>query len=159
MIDMMQGLEALDDAIRSNLIPLNKVESGRMFPELTVVFDEPDGYLRISYAFIKGRQVRAYAMFLSTEPMDGVPCFQLGYAVRPEYRGHGLGSEIVRKAIEELYSGLKGSMPAFYIEAVVDRNNFVSQRIAEKHLSEDAIEVSDGYSGEPAIAYIRFMEA
>jgi len=159
MIDMMQGLEALEDALRNNLIPTSKVESGRIHPDLTVVFDNPQGHLRISYAFVADRRVRAYAIFMITEPIDGVPCFQLGYAVRPEFRGQGLGSDIVRKGIDEIYGGLKGSMPVFYIEAVVDRENFVSQRIAERFVSDEALKITDSYSGEPAFGYLRRMEA
>jgi hypothetical protein len=94
-----------------------------------------------------------------TEPVEGVPCFQLGYAVLDSARNAGLGSAIVAKSIEEISDGFKATpLKKFYVEAVVGRDNLPSNKIAAKVLAGKATEITDVFSGEPALRYLRLVE-
>lgn len=71
-----------------------------------------------------------------TEPVSGIPCFQIGYAVIEKMRNKGIGKKILAQAIEELTHGLSRSpMKEFYIEAVVSTSNDSSNKIATKLIS------------------------
>jgi RimJ/RimL family protein N-acetyltransferase len=102
------------------------------------------------------KTVKALAMVVMTEPMHGLPCFQLGVAVPAAYRGKGFAKDVVTAAVAELENGLKrNNIPHFYIEAVVNLDNEPSKRVAEATISPTATAVTDKDSGLPALHYVR----
>jgi len=58
-------------------------------PGIRVILDQPNGVIRYTYARIEHGRVKAIALFVHHELIDGVPCFNLGYAVPEAYRGRG----------------------------------------------------------------------
>src|SRR4051812_1321808 len=101
MPDLMNALVSLqrelDRGMRTNPCALDAA--------YRMIYDEPNGERRFTYAKIVRGKVRALAVFALGKPIRGVPCFNVGYAVRPRYRGQGLGVEAVTKGIEELKNG------------------------------------------------------
>jgi hypothetical protein len=47
----------------------------------------------------------------------------------------------------------------FYVEAMIDVDNKASQRVAEKILSTNPIATTDQVLGEPALQYLRRIDA
>jgi hypothetical protein len=90
------------------------------------------------------------------EPIEGVPCFQIGYAVPKEYRGQGRAKGIVDAAIAELKHGLgRNKIHSFYVEAIVGTDNEASKHVAATTISATPVAVTDKYSGLPALQYVR----
>jgi hypothetical protein len=94
-----------------------------------------------------------------TEPIEGIPCFQLGCAVPAAYRGQGRAKNIVDAAIIEMKNGLaRNKISAFYVEAIVGAHNTASQHVAAATISTTPKEVTDQFSGLPALQYLRKID-
>jgi hypothetical protein len=148
MISFQQGLAAGE-------IPLQK---GALDPDIFVHLDRPNGLTRFTYVRLNHQTVVALVMFVITDPLDGIPCFQIGYAVPEAYRGQGYAKSIVKAGIAELKNGLSRAHPAgapFYVEAVVGIDNEASKRVAEATISTTPDAVTDSVSGLPALHYVR----
>lgn len=154
MTDPTNTLVALQDSISMMAV---QMERGRIHTDLAVYLDQPaQGTQRITYAKVTNKgEVKAIAVFVNTESHDGLPCFQVGYAVAERFYRQGLGSEIVRKSIAEMVNGFRDVMPSFFIEAIVGASNRASLKIAGKHISRTSLEISDGVSGQPAMQFLR----
>lgn len=156
MVDPIIGLRALQDALDNNLVEMSPCE---LTSEIEVHFDRPNGEYRYSYAKIQNGIVQALVQFVVNEPLNGLPCFGIGYAVIEERRQKQLGTLVVSKSIDEMVNGLsKNGLSRFYFEAIIGRNNFASQHLAAKLISNDPRECVDSYSGEDAFAYTRLIE-
>ncbi len=60
------------------------------------------------------------AMFVSMEKIDGIGCFQVGYAVPDTYRSRGWTKENLEQELGELSNGLaRHGVEKFYLQAVV----------------------------------------
>ncbi|MCA3233549.1 MAG: GNAT family N-acetyltransferase [Cupriavidus sp.] len=119
--------------------------------------DNPSGpnSLRFTYVRIEAGVVTALAMLALGEPMEDGPCFELGYAVPEHLRGQGRAQSAVRSALAEIKHGFgrSGARP-FYVHAVVARDNAASKRVAEATLAAKAEEITDAFSGTPAVRYL-----
>jgi hypothetical protein len=157
MTDTMAALTSLQQALNNGLVTFQRC---KLHPDLQVHLDEPSPRVsRFTYASISKGNVLAIAMFVMAEPVEGVHCFQLGYAVLESARRAGLGSAIVAKGIEEIRNGFKATpLKEFYVEAVVGKYNLASNKIAAKVLSATPTEITDVFSGEPALQYLRLVE-
>jgi hypothetical protein len=103
--------------------------------------------------------VIAIAIFIVTEPIDGIPCFQTGYAVRESERRKGLGLQTLESSLAELRHGMSRTpMVEFYVEAVVGTANEASNRIAAKLLSDQPEAITDEISDESAWQYLRLVK-
>ncbi len=130
-----------------------------LHPELQVLVDHPNGVLRLTYAKVEKGRVQAVALFVPAEPVGGVPCFGVGYAVAEATRGRGVAAKTVQNAIDELRNGLKrNGQPRFYVEAIVARTNAASNRIAARLLSDTPSEGTDSVSGEPIYQYLKLID-
>jgi hypothetical protein len=49
----------------------------------------------------------------------------------------------------------RGSIPEFYIEAIVGADNVASRKIAEQVISAEPEAITEGKSGQPAFKYMR----
>ena len=123
-------------------------------PSLYVHIDTPNGEIRVTFVRLEGKTVTALVSFSEGEPIDGIHCYNIGYAVAEAYRNQGRAKEIVTAAITEL----KGNGHAFYVDAVVAADNIASQRVAEQVISDAPVAMTDGISSLPALRYVRRFE-
>ena len=152
MTDPTDTLTGFQQAFLDGLIRPKRCDLDR---DLFVVQDEPAGVHRLTYVRFDKLRVTALGVFVAVEPIKGVACFQLGYAVPPEYRGHGYASDLVLSALAEMHNGLgRNGVEKFCIEAVVGEENAVSRRVAEKIGFGTPKEIIDELSGKSALQYV-----
>ncbi|NWA23913.1 GNAT family N-acetyltransferase [Pseudomonas gingeri] len=155
MTDPLAALVSLQVEVRRGM-PTHPTENYRT---VRVAVDEHNGRVRYTYAKIEHGRVKALSMFVTVDPIGGIACFQVGYAVPEAYRGRGWATEILGQGIEELRKGLgRHDVKQFYVEAVVGSSNLASQKVAAKVISQSPLQTTDCYSGEAALAYTRLIE-
>lgn len=155
MTDPMNALHSLDEEIKRGM-PVQTCELNRSYK---MIFDQPNGRNRFSYTKVKGKDAICLSMFAETDLINGFLCFNIGYAVIEQYRGSGLGAEAVGIGIDDLKNGLpRAGIEKFYIEAVVGINNSPSISVAEKIFNAKGNEITDAYSGEPALHFRMLVE-
>jgi hypothetical protein len=153
MTDPFDALTSFQQALLDGEITL---QAGELDPHLFLHVDHPTGVPRFSYVRIDGQSVTALAIMVATEPMHGLPCFQVGVAVPEAYRGKGRAKSVVAAAIAELMHGLsRNKISSFYVEAIVSIDNEPSKRVAESTISATPVAVTDEVSGLPALHYVR----
>jgi hypothetical protein len=154
LADPMDALVSLQREVRRGM-PTHATSQG---PEIKVVLDQPNGITRYTYARIEHGRVKAIALFVHHEPIDGIPCFNIGYAVPEAYRRRGWAKQIVEAGIQELSKGLgRHGVNQFYVEAVVGKDNIASLNVANTLISDNPIEGSDSESGQPVLCYTRLI--
>jgi hypothetical protein len=153
MTDPSDALTSFQQALIDGEI---KLQPGQLDPELFVHLDHPNGEPRFTYVRLKGRTVTALVILVLVDPINGTPCFQIGVAVPEAYRNQGRAKDAVAAAIAELKCGLaRSKISTFHVEAVVGTHNEPSQRVAAATISTTPAEVTDQYSGLPALHYVR----
>lgn len=152
MINPLDGLLELQAGIESGLKMMRCPGDGG----LSVVFDQPEGVMRITYAVIEDGVIIGYVVFLQDQPIGGVIVFNIGYAVREECRGKGLATRIVNSSIDLLTDamGLGGHFDSYYIEAIVGIGNLASNKLAQNVISDTPRKIVDKHSGEDAYQYL-----
>jgi RimJ/RimL family protein N-acetyltransferase len=151
MVDPTKSLRSFQQALLSGYVRTQRCE---LDEKLVVHLDNPNGAPRFTYARLHGQTVAALVMLVLVEPIGGLPCFQLGYAVDEEYRNRGFATEAVLSSIAELKNGLgRSGGTDFCVEAVVGASNKASQRVVEKVGFTSSEEIVDEFSGEPALQY------
>ena len=150
MTDPATAMASFQDALNQGGL---RMEQGRLDPDLHFYMDTDLGVPRFVYVRLDGRTVTAYACFIPCQPVEGSPCFQVGYAVPPAYRGQGLATHVVRGGIAELRNGFTGH-PPFWVEAVVGTDNLASQKVAEKAITTATQPITDQVSGLSALQYL-----
>jgi RimJ/RimL family protein N-acetyltransferase len=114
---------------------------------------------RYIFAKIVDGEAQAIAIFGLDEPIDGVDCYSLGYAVSEKHRRRGLAAEVINKGIEEMKKTLTtAAVKSFYVEAVIDVANTASVRFAEKFFSSSGLRVIERESGRTALQFKRLVE-
>lgn len=155
--DPHNGLIVFQKAIHNGTIKPKRCKIRR---ELYFLRDRPTpDTIRMTYSIILGRQVKAVAVYMEEEPLDGKRVFSVGYAVGKAFRGEGLAKEILTSSFEE-FSALisKGLNEAgFYLEAIVGVDNEISKSVAKQVFTDAPNEVIDGASGLPALHYLIFI--
>lgn len=81
--DPMDALVDFRRAIAQREIP---VQPADFHPDIFLHVDQPAGAPKYTYALVEGGEVTAVALLALTEPIEGVPTFQLGYAVMESRR-------------------------------------------------------------------------
>jgi hypothetical protein len=149
------------DALKSLQFELNRgfsLKSCELYPELKMTFDEPNGSHRFTYAKIESGVIKSFTTFIVVEPLEGKPCFSIGYATPKKFQGNGLASEVVEKSIKELKNGFqRNDIKEFYIEAVIAVDNVSSQKVANKTISNERKQIVDEVSGVNAYYYKRLV--
>lgn len=157
MVDPTDALISFQQALKRGDLRLQRCE---LDPALYVLADKPNGELRLSYARLDGKTVTALVLFVNSQPLDGKPCFNIGYAVPAAFRRKGLATSTVQASIAELRNGFgRNGIKTFYVEAVVGTTNEASKGVAASTLSPDPKSIIDEVSGEPALHYVRKVEA
>ena len=153
MTDPSDALTSFQQALLDGEMQLGR---GDIDPELSVHHDSPQGKMRLTYARLEGQTVTALALVVMGDPIEGLPCFELGVAVPEEYRSQGRAKKIVEAAIAELKHGLaRNKISTFYVEAVVGTANEASKRVAAAIISASPVAGTDYLSGLPALQYVR----
>ncbi|HEX7893111.1 MAG TPA: hypothetical protein VF447_02895 [Terriglobales bacterium] len=153
MTDPTDSLKSFQKALDDGELRLQR---GELDPDLFVFADRPEGETRMTYARIEDGTVTALAVFVLTERVESLPCFQLGIAVPDTLRRQGRAKTIVEAAIAEMKNGFsRAGMPAFYVEAIVGADNLASQQVAAATLSDTPKKCMDQFSGVPALQYMR----
>jgi predicted GNAT family acetyltransferase len=112
-----------------------KVDRCRWAKNLYMHLDFPTGNSgdpRYTYVLLDEKNsVKALVVMAVAEPLNGLPCFGVGYAVPEKHRGKGYAKEAVASALREFRSGMKNArVDEFYIEAIVGRDNDPSHGVA-----------------------------
>lgn len=156
MTDPLAALISFQKAFKGGAISL---QPGSIDPEVFVHMDQPNDSTRFTYVRLDRRTVTALAMLVQVPPLDGLPCFQLGYAVPEKYRAQGRAKGIVAAATAELERALtRNGVRAFCIETVVGSDNEPSMRVAAATISSFPVSITDELSGLPALHYVRKVE-
>src|SRR5262245_31431502 len=93
----MGALTGLQTALDAQTVSLQACE---LHPKLAFLVDEPNGKVRFTYALIENGAVIAVALFVLTDRVKGVPCFNIGYAVVESRRGTGVATQTLEQGIE-----------------------------------------------------------
>lgn len=154
--DVEGALESFQKALAANAIAVQRCDLDR---DMVVHMDRPNGEIRLSYARMAGHTVVAIVQFIPCDPVEGEPCFNVGWAVAEAYRGQGRAHGVVSAAIKEMQNGFnRAGRNAFWVEAIVGEDNIASQRLAEKLLSAPVQKAIDSYSGDPIVQYLRRID-
>jgi hypothetical protein len=153
MTDPFDALTSFQQALLDGEISL---QAGELDPDLFLHVDHPAGVPRFTYVRLNRKSVTALANIIQTEPMHGLPCFQVGVAVPEANRHRGHAKSVVAAALAELKRGLsRNKISSFYVEAIVSIDNEPSKRVAESTISATPVAATDEVSGLPALHYVR----
>lgn len=156
MPDMMESLKSLQDALDNG--EFLQMQTCVLNKQYKVILDHPMGNARFSYAKMDKGQVRAFSVFVQADHINGVPCFNIGYAVQQKYRGKGLAVEAVNVGVEELKNGLgRAWVKEFYIESVIDVSNLASIKVSEKLFATTGTEVTDSNSQKLCLRFEKLI--
>lgn len=157
MTDPTDALVSFQEALRQGAIEMQR---GALDRELFVHLDHPNGQARFTYVRVERQTVTALVNLTVVDPIEGIPCLQIGVAVPEKYRKQGRAKEAVEAAIAELQHGLaRSKIATFYVEAIVGADNEASKHVAAATISPAPIEITDEFSGLPALQYLRKIEA
>ena len=121
IVNPMSAFKTFGPALRNGEL---SVQPGTVDPDLIVHLDTPNGQMRITYARMREASVSAIAMIIPADPVEGLPVFQIGYAVPQHLRKRGIGKEIAQAAIDEFTAGMaRNGVVHFYLEAIVGVKN------------------------------------
>lgn len=156
MTDPSDALKSFQQVLLQGTMQLQR---GDIDPELFVHLDHPNGTPRFTYVRLEGHTVTTLVIFVAGDLIEGVPCFNIGYAVPKAYRKQGRAKEAISAAISEMKHGFgRAKVPAFYVEAIVGTDNKASQAVAAQAISSEPTAVTDQFSGLPALHYLRKVE-
>lgn len=153
MADPMIALRLLQKALDADQVDLRGLDGGYLKMEDAV----PSGE-RYSYAKIVDGVAQAVSIFGLDDPIDGVECFSVGYAVNENHRRRGLAVEAVNTGIEDLKKRfLQTKLKRFYVEAVIEVKNISSIKVAKKLFSEPGIPCIETYSGKRSLQFKKLI--
>lgn len=156
MTDMMPALQSYQAALSADEFD---PPPSRAFTDdrLHLFTDIANGKMRLTYSRVDDDGiVTAFLSVLLVEPLDGMICVAVGYAVPEQFRGQGRATEILSAVVKELSHGFhQGGHKGIAIEAVISVDNAASIAVARKVLSETPKEIKDSVSGLPALQFVR----
>lgn len=153
--DPHNAMLSFQDALAHGALPL---QAGAVDQSLSVMMDKPNGAIRLTYARIEAGQVVAFFTAIPCDPVDGVPCFNIGYAVPANHRREGRATAIIAAAIAEMKAGFgRAGVKQFYLEAIVSVDNAASIRVAEKSLSSIQSTGEDKFNGGQVHQFLRLV--
>ncbi|WP_286727656.1 MULTISPECIES: GNAT family N-acetyltransferase [Sphingobacterium] len=153
MTDPTSAMQSFQDEFSKGNIQLQPcINSSGVY----VYADQINKKARLTYITLQDTTITSFVNFVSCAPIDGIPGFQIGYAVPELYRNNGSAKKTISNAITEMRYGFRSAgIIAFYIEALVDADNKASQRVAEQVISANPENIIDEFSGLPALRYFR----
>lgn len=156
MTDVMPALLSYQEELSAGRL-LPPPSRAHTDPDLRLFTDFANDELRISYTRVdEDGIVTAFVSIARAQPLDGLACVGVGYAVPERFRGQGRATEILTAAIKEVTHGFTESgIHAFAIEAVISADNPASIAVARKVLTDNPREITDDISGQPALQFVR----
>ena len=154
IVDPTDSLVSFQHALHNGLIKLSPCV---IHPNMKVLLDDAEGTPRITYAFVQGETVKGVAIYIPAAPIEGKPCFGVGYAVADKYKMRGLGTKLLESSIEEMQYGFRNSFNEFYVEAIVGVSNQASNKLSSKVLSKNPKLGEDSHSGKPINQYLKIF--
>lgn len=113
---------------------------------------------RYLYIKIVNKEVQALSIFALEDPIYGLTCYSVGYAVKENYRRRGFAIEAINKGIEDLKNRFRPSkLEHFYVDALIDEENIPSIRLAEKLFPGPAVRMPDQETGTPALHFKKLI--
>ncbi len=154
MANPLVALRKFQAALNENPVDPSQLDLGYL-----MMYDEPSiGRKRFSYAKIVDGIVQVVAIFGLADDLDGIPCYNLGYAVNESLRGRGLALEAINRGLNDLKEKLGlANMKTFYIEAIVDKTNLASVKVAEKFFSTRGKMTQERISGTRSLHFKRLI--
>ena len=150
MIALLHFQQALNEGLSIDPHQLNE--------DYLVMYDEPNGGKRHSYAKIINGEVQALAIFGLEEPINGIVCYNVGYAVHMNHRGRGLAVEAVNIGLDKLRNELSlAGVKSFYLEAVIDVVNSHSILVAKKLFSKNGILINERDTGTLSLHFKKLI--
>jgi GNAT superfamily N-acetyltransferase len=152
MTDPNNALVSFQDAYKRRLIALQRSRFNRDIFEHA---DDALGVPRITHArFASGIPI-GIVIYCPVQPVGGIPCFAIGYAVDEKSRGQGIGTQLVKDSIEVVRQGFQSAgINDFYLEAIIGAQNGASNQIARKLISASPKSITEKHSNEPAYQYM-----
>lgn len=154
MVNPYDALVSYQQALNDKLI---NPDVCKLHTDLTVLFEDFGEEFRFTYALTEDGIVKGIVLFVRADPINGINCFSIGYAVTETFQNQGIAKEIIEKSIDELRNGFKDLLPQFYVEAIISVNNEASKKLALKIISDSPKETIDEYSGSPAYQFVRLI--
>lgn len=155
MPDPTDLIENLQHSLNDGLcISSHELDNGyKMF------YDEPFvGGRRFIFAKIVNNQVQAMSIFGLEDDLDGITCWNVGYAVLKSYQRQGLASEAFNHGVMKLKEELKREgINKFVLEAVVDINNTPSVKLTEKLFKTQGQDMKENFTGAPALHFNKII--
>lgn len=156
LTDPFPAFQSFQEAYAAGHIGL---QPGLVDPDVFLHVDQPGGMPRFTFVRFDGDTVTSMVELVACEPVEGSPCFNVGYAVDPAYRRRGLAKELLPAAILEMQTGFGAAgYPGFYVEAIVGLENIASQKVAASGITAEFAEGTDSESGLPIYQYLRKFE-
>ena len=155
MTDPSDALPLFQKALVLGQIPMQR---GTLDKSLYLATDEINGHHRLSYMKLRDKTILVLVQFVDAGRLEGIPCFQAGYAVPEAFRGQGLANATFKAALTEMVRGF-GGFGDFFVETVVGLDNLASQKISEAVLGGVPQQIADSPSGKPALRYLRRCSA
>ena len=155
-VNMMETLLGFDEALRAKRIATARMRGNE---NIHIHQDMPAPQTpRLTYARLKGAHVTAVVVITIGDPVDGVRCFHIGYAVREDQRGKGVAKELVAAALNDFAQNmLKSDLDELWFEASVDQNNSASVAVAKAVLDVEPEGKIDDADGTPIWHYLKHV--
>ena len=155
-VDPSEGMASFQQTLRQRILELRPCATDA---NLFVHADQPDGLFRLSYAYVSGKEVTAFASFVRGVSSASEQRFQLAYAVPGALRGQGRAKAVVRAAIAEMRDGFaRSGLKALLIAAVVRPEDVAAQHVAAAVLDLADREFTDEATGRPVLFYTRSFQ-
>jgi len=155
MPDPIVILDSLQQVLNDGM----PVDPGELRDGYKMFYDELNGGKRYSFAKIIDGQAQALSIFGLEDPIGGVVCYNLGYAVKESLRRRGLAIEAVLKGLEILRVELGSiGIEKFYLESVVAKTNIPSIKVAEKIFSESGVLMNERDTGTLSLYFKKLIK-
>ena len=154
MINPMSALVSLQAVVNAGTL---EFQTCALSSEISLHVDQPTTTgVRFTYANITQGTVQAIVIATKVDSLQGLPCFQLGIAVREELRRSGIGTRTLNQAIAEMKHGFaRTPIKTFALEVIVARENAPSNALARKVISNEYLPCTDAFSNEASYQYVR----
>lgn len=147
-------LNSLQEALDQGM-PL---DAGELEENYKFYYDEPGNGRRFSFVKIVNREAQSLVIFGLENPIDGLTCYNVGYAVKESCRGRGFAMEAINYGLKKLITQLSHErLKAFYLEALVDQSNVHSINVAKKFFSNEPDLVIDRESGTISLQFKKII--
>lgn len=157
MPDIEAAMHSFEEALKDGVISINNCELDK---KLFLHLDRPNGEVRLTYVRLDRGSVTTMIQIVPAEPLEGDRVFNVSWSVPRDLRGQGRATQTFLAALREFRHGMtRSGLKAFWVEAVVGQVNLASQRVAEKVITVQAIPITDNFAGEPALQYLRRIDA